>query len=502
MKRALILPMILCLAVFFLTADSDNDWQIQRDKYQKIFRILQDKLRKPPDARKIVFASIHGLLKTLDPHSYFLDPPMLKSMMEDQRGNYYGIGIRIIKYEDKLTILSTIKDTPAFKQGLKPGDVIIQIENQLTKGIAIDQLVRKLRGAKGSTVTLKIQRKGFDNPIIFRIKREEIPLNSISHTLAHPAKPEIGYISIRTFGKTTPDEFQSNLNNLILNKAIKGLILDLRGNSGGLLQSAIHIADFFLEKGKTVVSIKGKKKEQIFKAQKDDQFEGFPLSILINRQSASASEIVASAMQFHGKATIIGSRSWGKGLVETVYRLPLNCAMALTSAKYYTPGNKSLQRDYLEYDRYFSIFEDDEYDRDTTIQGGVIPDILVQDLQYPRPISELIFKGVFFRFTRTLMASGTPIRKNFYANERIMARFKNFLTESRIKFKPQLFDEFGDEIRYEIMRDALTHRFSVEEGVKVFLQRDPVVRAATAVLMNKIGKGAQTWKKQTILSNR
>lgn len=502
MKRAIILPLILCSAVFFLTANSDDDWQIQQKKYHRIFQILQNHLAEPPDTRKIVFASIHGLLKTLDPHSYFLDPPMLKSMMEDQQGNYYGIGIRITKYEDKLTILSAMKDTPAFKHGLKPGDVIIQIEDQLTKGLAIDQLVRKLRGAKGSRVSLQIQRKGFVKPLLFRIKRAEIPLNSISYSLSHPSISEIGYISIRTFGKTTADEFKSNLNDLIQKNAVKGLILDLRGNSGGLLQAAIHITDFFLEKGKTVVSIKGKNREQIFQAQKDNQFEGFPLAILINRQSASASEIVASALQFHRRATIIGSRSWGKGLVETVYRLPLNCAMALTSAKYYTPGNKSLQRDYHEYDRYFSILDDDGYDLDTTIQGGVIPDILVLDYRYPQPISKLIYRGIFFRFTRKLIASGTAISKDFSADEQIVARFKNFLIEARIQFNPELFEKYADAIRYEIMRDVLTHQFSVQEGAKVFLLRDPVIHTAAEILMNKLEKGAQTWKKQTILSSR
>jgi carboxyl-terminal processing protease len=502
MKRAIILPLILCSVVFFLTANSDDDWQLQHDKYHKIVRILQDTLPEPPDTRKIVFASIHGLLKTLDPHSYFLDPPMLKSMMEDQQGNYYGIGIRIIKYEDKLTILSAIKDTPAFKHGLKPGDVIIQIENQLTDELTIDQLIRKLRGAKDTKVSLKIQRKGFTKPIEFRLKRAEIPLNSISYSLSHPSKPEIGYINVRTFGKTTADEFHSNLNDLILKKAVRGLILDLRGNSGGLLQAAISIVDFFLEKGKTVVSIKGKNRGQIFQARKNNQFEDFPLAVLINRQSASASEIVASALQYHQRAIIIGSRSWGKGLVETVYRLPLNCAMALTSAKYYTPENKSLQRDYHEYDRYFSILEDDGYDRDTTVKGGVIPDILVQDHQYPQPISKLIFKGTFFRFTRKLMASGTPINKNFSVDERILARFEKFLTETQIQFNPELFNKYGDAIRYEIKRDVLTHQFSVQEGAKVFLQRDPVIRTAAEVLMNKLAKGAQTWKKQTILSSK
>jgi len=502
MKRAIILPLILYSAVFFLTANSNDNWQLQQKKYYRIFRILQDNLTEPPDTRKIIFSSIHGLLKTLDPHSYFLDPPMFKSMMEDQQGNYYGIGIRIIKYEDKLTILSSIKDTPAFKHGLKSGDVIIQIENQMTDGLTIDQLVRKLRGAKGSRVSLKIQRKGFDKPILFRIKRAEIPLNSISYSLPHPTKPEIGYISIRTFGKTTADEFRSNLNDLILKKGVKGLILDLRGNSGGLLQAAVHISDFFLEKGKTVVFIKGKNREQIFQAQKNNQFEGFPLAVLINRQSASASEIVASALQFHRRAAIIGSRSWGKGLVESVYRLPLDCAMALTSAKYYTPENKSLQRDYHEYDRYFSILEDDGYDRDTTIQGGVIPDILIQDHRYPQPISQLIFKGTFFRFTRKLMASGTPISKDFSADERIMVRFKEFLTEARIQYNPELFDKYADAIRFEIMRDVLTNQFSIQEGAKVFLQRDPVIHKAADVLMNKLEKGAQAWKKQTILSSK
>jgi carboxyl-terminal processing protease len=502
MKKAIPLALILGFAVFFLTSDSDAQWQHQLDKYRQIYKLLKENCPETPDTRKIVFASIHGLLKTLDPHSYFLDPPMLRSMMEDQQGNYYGIGIRITKYENRLTILSLIKDTPAFKHGLQPGDVITEIESQSTASLPLDQIVRKLRGPKSSQVSLKVQRQGINKPLLFRIKRAEIPLNSISYSLSHPTSSEIGYISIRTFGKTTANEFSSNLNHLIRQQGVRGLILDLRGNSGGLLQAAIKISDFFLEKGKTVVSIKGRNREQKFLAVKNSQFEGFPLVILINRQSASASEIVASALKDHHKATIIGSRSWGKGLVETVHQLPLNCAMALTSAKYYTPENKSLQRDYREYDQYFSILQDDGYDHNTSLQGGVFPDIQIKDDRYPPSITELISKGIFFQFSRKLMTVGIPISKNFSIDATITGKFKKFLKEKQIQFSPELFKKHVEIIQYEIKRDILTHQFSALEGIKVFLERDPVIRKAVGVLMKKLEKGARTWRKQTILSSK
>jgi carboxyl-terminal processing protease len=318
----------------------------------------------------------------------------------------------------------------------------------------------------------------------------EIPLNSISYAFSHPVENEIGYISIRTFGSTTPTEFRTNLKKLIREHKIKSLVLDLRGNSGGSLFAAIEISDYFLEKGKIIVYIRSRNKEEKFRAKENNQFEGFPLVVLINRQSASASEIVASALKDHKKAFIVGTRSWGKGLVETVHRLSLNCAIALTSAKYYTPSNRCLQRDFSDYDQYFSVPWQKDYDTDQSIKGGVIPDFIISDDQYPPFITDLISRGIFFRFSRKLLENQTEVEKTFKADESITRQFIRFLRENNLESQANKSSSYLEWIQQEIERDVITSKFSPEEGVKLFLKNDPVVKKAVAILMKSIEKGA------------
>lgn len=489
MKKSVIFSLTVFLGFFFLFSGHEKNWEDQLNKYFEIFHIIKANYPTEINIEKIVFSSITGLLRTLDPHSYFLDPLTLRSMYEDQQGNYYGIGIRIIKYEDRLTVVSPLKDTPAYKLGIISGDIIIEIEGENTREMPLDKAMKKLRGAKGTTVNIKILRKGINAPIPFHIKRAEIPLNSVSYSMTHPLNPEIGYIGIRTFGNTTADEFKQNLDKLIRKDKIKGLILDLRGNSGGSLYAAVEISEFFLEKGKKIVTIKGRTVNQKFIAKKNHQYENIPLAVLINRQSASASEIVASALKDHKKALVIGTRSWGKGLVETLMRLSMDSAIALTTAKYYTPSNQCIQRDFSAYDDYFSILYQKNYDHDKTINGGVFPDIFVKGEVYHPFILKLLSNGIFFSFSRELIDNHNNITKDFIADKKIIKKFKSFLDKKNIKYNKRVLNQNLDAIKYEIERDVLSTTFSIEEGVKIFLKSDPVTKKAIDVLMNKINKG-------------
>jgi carboxyl-terminal processing protease len=490
MKRLLSSVFMIGLSFFFLYSGKDQNWERQLDKFSNIQKIITENYFGPINIKKNVFTSIKGLLKTLDPHSYFLDPVTLRSVFEDQQGNYYGIGIRIIKYENRLTVLSILNDTPATKMGIYPGDVIAEIEGIPTADIPIEEAVKKLRGSKGTRVALKITRQGLPGPLTFQIKRAEIPLNSIAYTFVFPGQPKIGYIAIRTFGNTTPAEFQSNLKKLIRKHRIKSLILDLRGNSGGSLYAAIDISDFFLKKGKIIVTTRGRTTRETFLAKSNRQFEDLPLVILINRQSASASEIVASALQEHHKAIIVGSRSWGKGLVETVLRLPLNCAMALTTAKYYTPSNKCLQRDFSDWETYFSAPFARDYDTDETIRGGVIPDFVVRDESIPPLMARFISRGLFFRFSRYLIDSRVKIDRNFKADRTTIRQFAQFLLKNGIGFSQPEFDDCLEAIGYEIERDIISNKFSIEDGIKIFLKHDPVAKKAALILSTKLEEGA------------
>jgi carboxyl-terminal processing protease len=490
-KNSILLVLLVAFGVVVQGPAAEKEiadpWQQQLMKYAEIYSLIKAYYPEPVEIEKLFFASIRGFLSTLDPHSYFLDPVAMRSLNEDQQGNYFGIGTRITKYEDRLTVIAPLVGTPAHKLGIMAGDIIAEIDGKATRDLSLDEAMRLLRGAKGTVVTIQIRREGFEGLIPFKIERAEIPLNSISYSLVLPGAPGIGYISIRTFGNTTANEFKENIETLIKENKIKALIVDLRGNAGGSLYAAIDVADFFLEKGTVIVSLKGRAFNQHFAAKKNGQYENLPVAVLINRGSASASEIVASALQDTQRAVIIGSRSWGKGLVQTISRLSLNTSVALTTAKYYTPANKCLQRDFDEVDDYLFFLNTDYsgYDTDKTIEGGVIPDITIPPDFYPPPIVNFISRGYFFKFARYLIETDGSITRSFNADQQVIREFKKFLKKTKLQYDPGTFKNYTDTIRREIEREVISNKFSPSEGLKVFLKSDPVTQKAVGVLKKK-----------------
>ena len=278
MKKYL-LPLILVAALGSilpgLRADQKanvvDQWQQQLLKFSEIYSLIQHHYPGSVDEKKLFFSSIRGFLTRLDPHSYFLDPVAARSLNEDQQGNYYGIGTRIARYEDRLTVIAALEGSPAYKLGIMAGDVIAEINGKETRQLSVDEALKRLRGSKGTTVRIKIRRKGIERLIPFKIEREEIPLNSISYSQVLPWAVEIGYINIRTFGNTTARELTESVRQLIKEHKIKALILDLRGNAGGSLNAAIQVADLFLARGTVIVSLKGRTFNQRYTAQKDGQ---------------------------------------------------------------------------------------------------------------------------------------------------------------------------------------------------------------------------------------
>ncbi|MCP5054006.1 MAG: S41 family peptidase [bacterium] len=489
-NKIYVIGIALAFSVFLLfpgaaaqdeTPKPDN-WQRQLKKYSEIYASIKNYYPEKIDPEKLFFASINGLLRKLDPHSYFLDPVMVRSLNEDQQGNYYGIGTRITKYEDRLTIIAPLPGTPSAKAGIMAGDIVARIEGKETRKLSLDDAMKLLRGAKGTYVSLGIKREGVGKLIPFKIKRAEIPLNSVSYSLVLPNAPRTGFISLRTFGGTTRKEVETSVKKLIKEHNIKSLILDLRGNTGGSLYAAIDVSDLFLKKDAVIVSVKGRVFNQSFKAKENNQYEDMPLAVLINRGSASASEIVASALQDNKKAVIVGTRSWGKGLVQTVSRLSMNSSLALTTAKYYTPANKSIQRDFNQRDDYYFFLSSKNYDSDQSIEGGVWPDVSVKSELYPELIIDFISKGTFFQFARQLVNGEPSITRNFKVDDSIMEEFMEFLKEKKISYPETEFQKQNNRIRIEIEREVMSTKFSPTEGLKVFLKSDPVTQKAVEVL--------------------
>ena len=285
---------------------------------------------------KVIQGAIRGMLKTLDPHSSYMPPDVYREMQVETEGRSGGLGIEITMRDDVLTVVSPIEGTPAFRAGIQPGDQIIKVDGESTKEMSLVDAVKKLRGPEGSAVTISIFRQGFTEPKDFTISRAVIQIKSVRWT---KLQDDIGYVKLRSFHKTTEEELEEALQDLG-EQHIKMLILDLRNNPGGLLEQAIAVSNVFLEGGKLIVYTKGRLPNQNMKGfSKSDGFHvSYPMAVIINGGSASASEIVAGSLQDLHRATIVGTQSFGKGSVQTIIPLSDGSGLRLTTAKYYTPG--------------------------------------------------------------------------------------------------------------------------------------------------------------------
>lgn len=313
----------------------------QLEIFSNVLSILQDNYVEEIDTKEVLNGAIRGLLFSLDPHSSYMPPDSFKSLQEETRGSFSGIGIEVTIKNDLLTVVSPIVDTPAELAGIKANDTIIEIDGVNTKNLGPYEAIKKLRGPAGSEVTLSIHREGWDNLKVITLKREIIPIQSVK---AEFLAPGFVYTRITNFQSHTTDDFKTKLIELKKEHQINGLILDLRNNPGGLLHQAISISDIFLSKG-TIVYTKGRKEDQnnVYIAHDNGEKRMYPLVILVNEGSASASEIVAGAIQAHKRGIIVGTRTFGKGSVQTIIPLPDGAGLRMTTAKYYTPDDRSIQ---------------------------------------------------------------------------------------------------------------------------------------------------------------
>ena len=298
------------------------------------------------DHEKATQAAIQGMLSTLDPHSAYFPYNEFKKLKEDQDSRFYGIGVTIVQHRDGVYVQSAVDGTPAAKLGLKYGDRILEVDGKSARDWTSEQVSKNVRGGLGEPVTIKVERAGSEAPLYFTIVREAVPLPTIRN--AYMIRPGTAYIGLTGgFQRSSDDELNKAMKRLS-EQGMRQLILDLRGNPGGLLDQAIDVASEFLPRGAVIVSVKGRTEysEPIVHKSTGSDPATVPLVILINRNSASASEIVAGAIQDHGRGLIVGETSFGKGLVQRIFQLPFNTGLTLTTARYYTPYGRSLQRDY------------------------------------------------------------------------------------------------------------------------------------------------------------
>src|SRR6185503_17637488 len=333
----------------FTSSSSKNSYrvvdEIERD-YNEAVSTITSNYSGDIDHEKATQAAIQGMLYTLDPHSAYFPYNEFKKLKEDQDSRFYGIGVTILGHRDGVYVQSAVEGTPAAKLGLKYGDRILEVDGKDARDWTSEQVSKNVRGGLGEPVTIKVERAGNPAPLYFTIVRASVPLPSIRN--AYMIRPGTGYIGLTGgFQRSSDDELSKAMKRL-QGEGMRQLVLDLRNNPGGLLEQAVDVASEFLPRDTTIVSVKGRTEynEPIVYKSTGSSPATLPLVVLINRNSASASEIVAAAIQDHGRGLIVGETSFGKGLVQRIFQLPFNTGLTLTTARYYTPYGRSLQRDY------------------------------------------------------------------------------------------------------------------------------------------------------------
>src|SRR6266446_2945060 len=309
--------------------------------FTEVLSIIQNQYVDEVPAKDVIYSAIKGTLRGLDPHSSFLDPEMYREMQVETSGSFGGLGIEITLKDDVLTVVAPIEGTPAYRAGVHPGDRIVKIEGITTKDMQLTDAVKRMRGKPGTTITISIVREGWTEPKDFPITREQIRVQSVKTTQLEPG---IEYLRLRQFQEQTASDLDTALEKYSKESKIQGLILDLRNNPGGLLTSSVEVAEKFLDSGRLVVYTEGRVRNQNMRFQANSKrgFTDFPMVVMVNQGSASASEIVAGALQDWGRAVVLGTTTFGKGSVQTIIPLSDGSGLRLTTAKYFTPKGRSI----------------------------------------------------------------------------------------------------------------------------------------------------------------
>jgi carboxyl-terminal processing protease len=475
-------------------AQSSQDESQLRDSlksFTDVYAIVEQNYAEPitdDKADDVIYdGAIPGMLQVLDPHSHFYDPKAYAHLREDQRGRYYGVGMMIEQQNNKVYVLNPYEDTPSFRAGIHPGDLISAIDGKSTDGWTSDQVAKALKGPKGTHVQVTMVRYGQAKPLVFDLVRDEIPHPSID--IKFEIRPGVGYIHLTQFQETTGEEMEDAIDSF---NNPKGLLIDLRENPGGLLSQAVDVCDHLLAKGQTIVSQRGRAySDQNYTATHGNGGKTFPIVVLVDRNTASAAEIVSGALQDHDRALIVGETTFGKGLVQTVYNLSENSGLALTTYHYYTPSGRLIQRNYegvslYDYYNHAGAAGADSSNREVKLTdsgrtvyggGGITPDEKIEPPKNNRFQDELLYKDVFFHFAPVYVASHT-VDKNFEVDSNVMAEFKKFLGTQDVEFTDADIDGVSDWIKAQVKKSIVTIQFGQLEGLRTMAEWDPMIQKA------------------------
>ena len=483
--------------------------------YTELLMVAHESYGAEVSYRDLVYASIQGMLRTLDPHTSFLSPEAYDDMRQRQQGSFFGLGILVSKRSGQLTVISPIEGTPAWRLGLRAGDIISTIEGEPTDIMSLDDAVTKLKGPKGTQVNVSIVRRGLDEPLRMAITRAEIPQNTVRY--AYMMTDDTAYIRLTDFTRSSSSEMEDALEKLS-SEGMQKLILDLRGNGGGLLDQTVKISNLFVPQHTKIVETRGRisSSYQTFLAEDDIAPFDKPMVVLVDRGSASAAEILAGAIQDHDVGLIAGTPTWGKGLVQTVYNLSYGAGIALTTAKYYTPSGRLIQRDYSSFYDYYNYdpsgdetdgpVEDisaDGVDGEAAVPkvqldspefhtdlgrlvyggGGITPDVMVELPNGPVELQGLFVNNAFFNYAVDFHSRHTIDSIDWQPPADLLDTFRQWLVKEELATPEELDEVFAnaearDFAQRQIHADIMNSAFGTEASHRVLAKGDPQIQAA------------------------
>ena len=485
------------------SAASEDQVKVGFEKFTRLLAVVEQNYAEDVDLQDAIFqGAIPNMLRALDPHSQFFSPEAFKQLREEQKGQYAGVGMTIGPRQGRTVVIAPFPKTPAYRAGLRPGDAIVEVDGESTEGWNTTEVAKHLRGPAGTKVRIGIERRGLEGLLEFEVTRARIPRKSVP--VASFLQPHVGFIRIETFNETTGKELDRALKKLD-EPSLEGLILDLRSNRGGLLSEGVRVSDRFIEKGQMIVSHYGRiSEERVYRAKNGNGGLLYPMIVLVNCDSASASEIVAGALQDHDRALIVGENTFGKGLVQTVYPMaqtvyPLMKAagLALTTARYYTPSGRLIQRRYdnISLFNYYSDPCSEQYQptnsevrrtdqgRQVFGGGGITPDVVLEDQRLSDfQIALLRTHAAFATYAQEYTLQHPDLAPGWEATDKILEDFRQFLLREKISFREVDFIENTDFIRRFLIREVYVSAYDLEEGEKVYYQKDPDVERALELL--------------------
>jgi carboxyl-terminal processing protease len=478
------------------TSGPEEDLKASIKQFTKVYEVVEQNFAEHVDADKGIYkGSIPGMLRTLDPHSNFFDPKDFRALRDDQQGHYFGVGMTVGSRNGKTIVIAPFGGSPAYRAGLRPGDTILEVNDKRTDNLSTQEIADLLKGPRGTRVQVTVGREGTDKPLSFDIVRDEIPRYSVEQ--AFWLRPGIAYMKIAAFNENTSGEMEDNLKRLG-EPNIKGLVLDLRENPGGLLNEGVAVAGHYLRKGEVVVSQHGRASaEKPYLARGSAYGQNYPIVVLVNRYSASAAEIVAGALQDHDRGWILGENTFGKGLVQQVFQLPENTALALTTAHYYTPSGRLIQRDYTHIsflDYYYGKRTDTKNPLDVKstdsgrpVYGG---DGITPDEKYEPKYNKFqtgLFRHdrfIFFTFAAKWFGShpSTKLPKGWEPDANVLNDFHEYLLKQQVSFTEAEWTENRTWLLQQLKREMYATAFSYEESQRVAAEADPMVLKATETM--------------------